>query len=623
MKKRRAVVVGFQYYAKFLADLMNQHSQRWELQAFREKRGQTLRALLALRNADALISFGGPAPNAALMAAARRYNVPIVVIWAGSDVIQAQANPFDLQVIKQERLHHVSDGPWLVDELGVLGLPVEYEPLTAVRPGNPVKPFSSDFRVLTYLPEPRRDFYGADLVYSVARAMPGVQFAVVGNGGRNPEAPANVVFCGYVDDMQQRIDDSTVLLRVPKHDGKSMLVLEALSRARHVVWNYEFPHVRTAHTEREIFQQLNDLRKLHASGELRLNEEGRDYVLRHFSRTETASRFEKRLDRAIAEHNARRSESKRWVAISGLGLFCGDIAQQARSVTPEWGTRLLRTNSRLEFLTAVAGLVASDVWYSIGSAPSDRLLHCVARLLRKPRVVHWVGSDIARLHENPKLQALLTGPRVSHLAEVAWTAEELKNLGFHARIAPLPPRLQPAECAPFPERFTVLLYVPRTRADFYGRRHFERLMRRLSDKPIKYVIAGGGHLNVPPGVDVEDLGWRGDMGQVYAKASVLIRFTPRDGLSLMVLEALSFGRYVLWTQPFPYVRRISHFKNMEREILALLNAHERGALPPQRDAAQFVRRQYAPEACMYTIARAWDDAVAGHRLDPRLAGELR
>lgn len=616
--KKRAIVVGLQYYARFLADLMNEHSSRWELHAFREKRGQTILALLALRNADALISFGGPAPNAALIAAARRYNIPIVVIWAGSDVMQAQANPFDLQVIKQERFHHVSDGPWLVDELALLGLNVEYEPLTAVRPGDAVKPLPAEFRVLTYLPEPRRDFYGADCVYSVAKALPGVQFTVVGNGGADAAAPPNVTFCGHVDDMQQRIDDSTVLLRVPKHDGKSMLVLEALARARHVVWNYEFPHVRTAHTEKDVFQEINRLRKLHAGGKLELNTEGRDFVLANFSRAKTAARFEARLDRAVAEQSLKSTEANRCVAISGLGLFCGDIAGQARAVTPQWDTRLLRTNSRLELLTSIVGLFTSDVWYSIGSAPSDVLLHRIARFLHKPRVIHWVGSDIAKLRQDPKLQALLSGPKVSHLAEVAWTAEELKHLGFNARIAPLPPRLQPASCAPFPERFTVLLYVPRTRADFYGRRQFERLMRALRDKPVKYLIVGGGHLNAPRGVEVEDFGWRGDMSEIYKHATAMIRFTPRDGLSLMVLEALSYGRHVLWTQPFSFIRRIASFKDMEYEISQLLAMHERGELRPQQDAAEFIRRRYAPETCMQTIAQAWDDAVGHHA---RFAGE--
>jgi hypothetical protein len=465
-RKRRAIVVGLEYYAKFLADLMNEHSESWEVQAFRQKRAGAFRALLALRSADALISFGGPAPNAALIAAARRYNVPIVVIWAGSDVMQAQANPFDLQVIKQERFHHISDGPWLVDELATLGLHVEYEPLTAVRPGGEVKPFPSAFRVMTYLPEPRRTFYGASLVYSVAKAMPGVEFTVVGNGGPSPEAPSNVVFCGYVDDMPRRIDESTVLLRVPQHDGKSMLVLEALARARHVLWNYEFPHVRTARTEKQIFHELNRLRKLHADGTLELNLDGRDFVLRNFARAQIAERFEARLDRVVAQRKVHGTDTTHCVAISGLGLFCGDIAEQARTVTPEWDTRLLRTNSRLELLTSIVGLRGSNVWYSIGSAPNDRLLHRVARVLHKPRVVHWVGSDIANLRQDPKLQTLLSGPKITHLAEVAWTAEELKELGFDARIAPLPPRLQPVASAPFPERFTVLLYVPRTRADF-------------------------------------------------------------------------------------------------------------------------------------------------------------
>lgn len=620
-RKRRAVVTGFQYYAKFLADLMNEHSERWEMQAFKEQRWETLRALFALRNADALICFGGPAPDAALIEAARKYNVQVIVIWAGSDVIGAQANPHDLQVVKEEGFHHISDGEWLVDELAVLGLHAEYEPLTAVRPGAPPKPLPQHFRVLTYLPEPRRDFYGASLVYEIARRMPDVPFIVVGAGGRSPVAPENVTFLGYVDYMQDLIDDSTVLLRLPRHDGKSMLVLEALARARHVVWNYDFPHVRTAKNVEQALAQLRQLRREHDDGKLALNAGGREFVLRDFGRKETATRFEARLERVVQPKPLQSAPQRKRVAVSGLRIFCADIAGYARTIAPEWDVRLLRTNSRLEILTAIVALASCDVWYSIGNPVSDRWLTLAARLLRKPRVVHWVGSDILTLAENPALRAQLNSRSILHLAEATWTVQELQRYGLAPRLAPLPPRHHHGNSIPLPERFTVLLYVPRTRSEFYGRSAFERLMERLKDKPVRYIIVGGGGLNVPGGVDATDLGWRNDLRDAYKEASVLVRFTPHDGLSLMVLEALSYGRHVIWTQPFPFVRQVERYADIEREILALLDAHERGDLRPQANASRHVREHCSPQTCVRALAKAWDDAAQSVRA-PQLATEL-
>lgn len=606
---KRAVVVGLDYFAKFMADLINEHSSSWRFAAYDSSRVGTLRALFALRRADALICFGGPSPNSALTEAARRRNIPVFVIWAGSDVSKAQEDPFSLEIIKQEGFVHLAVAHWLIDELRELGVESQYIPASAVR-DDPVVLLPRDFRVLTYLPEPRRDFYGARLVYDVARAMPDVRFTVVGKGGQSPDAPQNVEFLGYIAEMTATIDASTVLLRQPQHDGKSMLVLETLSRGRHVVWNYDLPGVNVARGEDAVLQKLQELRALHDAGELQLNTGGREYVLSNFRRDAVAGRIEDRLELGLREHRSTNGRATRRVAISGLGLFCAEMARNVKQFSPEWEPRVMRTSSRLEVLTAINTILWCDVWYSIGSPITDRWVHLVAMYLRKPHVVHWVGSDIAYLSEYPSIRNALASPSTSHLAEVEWTAAQLRDQGFQARIAPLPPRHKPGGARPFPEKFTVMLYVPRTRADFYGRQSFKLLMRRLADKSIRYVVVGGGEIDAPDGVAVENLGWRDNLHSAYENATVLIRNTPRDGLSLMVLEALSYGRYVLWTQDFPHTREIHSYSDMEREIRALYAEHERGILQPQVAAAEMIGSRYAPERCTKSIAQAWTDAVA-------------
>lgn len=575
-----------------------------------------------MRTADALVSFGGPAPNIALVEAARRRRIPVIVVWAGSDVSKAQQDPFELEVVKQEHFTHLAVSPWLVDELASLGVQATYEPITGIPPGSPVVPLPRSFRVLTYLPEPRRDFYGQAMVYEAARAMPDVYFDVVGEGGRDADAPPNVAFHGLVGDTTKRLDESVVLLRHPEHDGKSMFVLEALARARHVVWNYEFPHVINANGAQQVIARIRELQARHNAGTLQPNYAGREYILRTFARARVASSFEQRLDEAHKRQTEGTSRPAHRVAISGLGLFCAHVANHAAHVAPEWETRLLRTSSRLEVITSILTLMSCDVWYSIGSPVTDRWVHLAARLMRKPRVVHWVGSDIENLRENPHLRGLLSSSRTMHLAEVAWTAQQLREFGFDPRIAPLPPRHSGGNCIPLPERFTVMLYVPRTRSDFYGRPAFERLMQRLAGEKIRYFIVGGGTVNAPPGEDVANLGWRDNLHDVYKDVSMLIRYTPHDGLSLMVLEALSFGRHAVWTQQFPFVRTIRSYADMESAVRELHALHRRGELQPQQAACALIGEDFAPDACVRRIVLAWNDSLHSG-VPPQLAVEAR
>jgi len=608
-RRRTAVIVGSEDYAGYLAKLINEHGRDWEARAFSNSRLSVVGGLWALRDADALICAGGPGPNVALAEFARRRNVPVVVIWTGNDVTIAAANPAELDVTKSLGFIHLADGPWLVGELRALGIEAEYLPVTGVRSGGSSRPLPERFTVLTYLPEPRRDFYGRDAVYAIARAFPDADFFVAGRGGADHDAPQNVRFLGHVDDLRERLDASTVLLRLPEHDGKPMMVLEALARARHVVWTYPLPAVRTVASPEEAHFEVRALLERHRAGTLEPNKDGRIFALRNFSRAQICEQLEDRLDTAVSRRGVRRKPSQR-VAISGLGLFCASVAEQLQKRDTGWEPCILRTSSRLEVLTSVVNLMRSDLWYSIGSPVSDRWVDMAARFLRKPRVLHWVGTDIETIRRAPELRKHFIHDRVTHLTEVQWTANELRSYGIDSHIVPLAPRSPAGQVYPLPSTFTILLYVPRTRAAFYGRLEYERLMQHFAGKPVRFLVVGGGQVKVPPGVDVRNLGWRDQLDGPYRDSTVLLRFTPRDGLSLMVLEALSYGRYVLWSQDFSHSTLVQRYEDIERELDMLLASHLRGELQPRTDAAEMIRRQYDVGCCLDRIIAAWRSSLS-------------
>ncbi len=614
-RRHRAVVVGFEYYGRFLAKLVNERSEKWRLSFFGSSRIETVKALIAASNADAIVSFGGPSPNVALVELARSRNIPVIVIWAGSDVIAARSEPHLLEVIKAYGFTHISDGPWLVDELRDLDIDARYVPVTAVQPVDAIAPLPEQFSVLTYLPEPRRAFYGEKFVYSIARRFPDVPFRVVGAGEPNMAAPPNVQFLGYVHDMKHRLDDTTVLLRLPEHDGKSMLVLEALARGRHVVWNYDFPGVHYVQREADAVAVLQHLRELHDRGELRPNAGGVAYTRENFTREKLAEGFERILDAVQAERNVHKRA--RTVAISGLSLFVAQVARGVQEYEPAWNARVMRTSGRLEVVTSMLTLMKADVWYSIGAPISDRWLHLFSRILRKPRVIHWVGSEITTLGKSPRLRWFSTRPNVHNLAEVDWTIEELRRFGIDAKLAPLPPRLPAVDdLAPMPDVFTVLLYLPKTRGEFYGRREYERLIRAFAKRGVRFIIVGGGECYAPPDADVVQLGWRVKLDDVYRKSSVLVRFTRHDGLSIMALEALTHGRHVLWSQDFPFATQVSSYDEMVAKIDRLLGLHQNGELHVRQDAARYVMETYGTKRCIARIAESWNaatPAVPTHR----------
>jgi hypothetical protein len=109
------------------------------------------------------------------------------------------------------------------------------------------------------------------------------------------------------------------------------------------------------------------------------------------------------------------------------------------------------------------------------------------------------------------------------------------------------------------------------------------------------------------------------LADVYARSSVLVRFTKHDGLSIMTLEALTNGRHVLWSQDFPYTTRVRTYADIETELRHLYDRHRKGELEPQYEGAAYVAETYEAGRCLERIAAAWERAAALHHTNRAIA----
>jgi len=297
-KNRKAVlVVGYPHHARNLCDILNQHSASWKAR-FCETSGykSLMKSAWSLISANALISFGGPSPHRVLLFIANALNIPVFVFWAGSDVVALLKRPADVEHLRMKNLTHLAAAPWLVEELRSVRIQADFVPAAGVTPPAEPKPFEEAFRVVTYLPQIRADFYGAQTVYAVARALPEVTFVVTGShNGSDPRAPQNVSFSGHLEDVTSVLDASVVLLRIPKHDGLSTMVLEALSRGRYVLWTHNIPGVLVTKALDDVVASLQALKRRHDARTLPRNAVGLDFVATHFRKTDVALAFEKQL----------------------------------------------------------------------------------------------------------------------------------------------------------------------------------------------------------------------------------------------------------------------------------------------------------------------------------------
>lgn len=198
---------------------------------------------------------------AKMWAVARLLGKRTINHWVGTDVLLAleDARMRSMARGAARRIErHLAVAPWLAAELAAVGIraavapfvtPVRYE--LRARPAPPA--------VLTYLPDERAGFYGAPVVYALARRFPDVPFAVVaGTAERQPAIP-NVRYLGWVTDLAPLYEQHPILLRVARHDGLPKMVLEALACGNQVIFEYPFGGCRHARDEAEAAAALGQI----------------------------------------------------------------------------------------------------------------------------------------------------------------------------------------------------------------------------------------------------------------------------------------------------------------------------------------------------------------------------
>lgn len=601
------VVTGFPKHAPYLARLLNECAAGVKAVSYTDSRIDVLRAAAHALHADASISFGGPRTKELVQKVCDLRRRPVIIHWAGSDVLTISKHPAELERLRLAKIIHWTSGPDLVDELEILGIRARYVASASADIPKNICPLPGEFTVLTYLPEPRREFYGQSYVWEAAKALSDVRFIAVGRGGQEPAAPANVEYVGDVNDMNARYDSATVLLRLTQHDSLSQGVIEALAHGRHVIWTDWLPGCVHVESVDEAIDALRTLRAAHDESRLELNQAGINYVARDHAPARIAAGIVRAVNDAIdlTRSNVERpSEGTVRLAISGQEIFSSRIAANIRRHPTPISAQVLSVRNRSETGVSLLDLLASDVWYSIGQPVGPRPFELASAITRKRRVMHWLGNDVEMLRGNDALLRKFQSDSFVHLAQTDGVRMKLNELGLNVAVAPLAVVSPVSSVQPLPEQFTLLLYLPRERPEFYGRYQYERLMKALSAEPVRYIIVGGGRIDVPAGVLAEKIEWSHDLAQTYDRSTALLRFTEPDSASVMVIEALVHGRHVLWSNDFAFVTKVRSFHELEQGVRSLLKRHSAGELTAQFDAAQTMAALYSPQRCLTVLAAA-------------------
>lgn len=295
----KIIITGLPYFGKKVAD---------ELQSFDSgnsynylntyySRKDRFRYLLRIWTAKTVYSINGTTGGSFVLWLAMLLGKRVVFHWVGADVVLA-SEAVSKGTAKRMYLCkpvHVTDSPWLVRDLEDIGIRAEFQPLLVLRETNYNLNFPSVFSVLCYLPAGKEDFYGVSVIHELALKFPEIRFHVAGSDGLGQPVAPNLIYHGWVNDMKPLFFASVVTIRWPKHDGLSFFVLESMAYGRYVIYNHSIEGVCYASRPEEIISILSGLKEKHQNGELELNLEGRNFVIKEFHREKVLDSLQKLL----------------------------------------------------------------------------------------------------------------------------------------------------------------------------------------------------------------------------------------------------------------------------------------------------------------------------------------
>jgi hypothetical protein len=296
----RILIIGIPHFTSMLSSILSIEDADVEYYGLTESCKIRLGIIPRILKADVIYCIWGTISrkNGLYFKLAALANKKVYMHWIGTDILKAkdcfEKGNWDKRIVRDAI--HWAEVPWTAKELEEIGIHSEVVPLASTIFPEVVPPLPDQFTILTYLPDDRLQFYGSEFIERLAEDIPEVTILVL-SGGKNEyrSRHQNVKCLGWVPEISDIYSQGTVLVRMTEHDGLSFMVLESLAHGRHVIWTYPYPGVISTKSYPSLKEAILRLYKMHKSGELCINQEGREYVLREHQPRKIARHIIKKL----------------------------------------------------------------------------------------------------------------------------------------------------------------------------------------------------------------------------------------------------------------------------------------------------------------------------------------
>lgn len=241
-----------------------------------------VRAYFLIPRVSCIFSINGTLTTSRVFDRAIRYKVPVIMHWAGTDVVKSRKAFLSGNYRKDylEYAIHQCSSEWMRDDLKEIGIDA---PIVHFNNYDKKYPFvaykGKRLTILSYVPDHRPEFYGMSVILQMAKLFPEVDFVIAGTKGENySPLPSNVQARGWVSDMEEVFEKCHVCLRYTKHDGLSNFILESLARHRTVIYRNPLNGCIYVRDENDLEREIKDLTERFGRGDDMRNDAGADFI---------------------------------------------------------------------------------------------------------------------------------------------------------------------------------------------------------------------------------------------------------------------------------------------------------------------------------------------------------
>lgn len=215
-----------------------------------------------------------------------------------------------------------------------------------------------------------------------------------------------------------------------------------------------------------------------------------------------------------------------------------------------------------------------------------------ARLSGVKTINHYRGTDVLWLLKDKKynkFKAFVSNVLADRTLCVSSNLkDELDLLKIHSAILPGNIKVCPNVIPELRQNLGVYTYIPKERSDFYGWSLVEKLIQDFPDITFYILAHDGNSLNKYQ--NVEYLGWQDNMERWIKKSYIHLRLTEHDGLPKTVLEALAYGRQVIYSQRFPFCRYAATYPEIKEQFSNLIEKQKLNV-----EGARYIKEHFHPE----------------------------